>query len=173
MARVKAVESRVKSEMSLMTAPLTDEVSSQESAEEVSDAGPFAALKELEQDCLRAYEEGVTIPEAEKLAAKFLHAQMQLGSINGLIHRHSLGASMKKNGHKTLRSKVYLEEASKGEKKPTEAALEALISTNTGVCQAQDVAERGREDAEALKRMFDVFKDAHIYFRGIAKGKFE
>ncbi len=130
----------------------------------------FSQFKELQADVLSAYEQGVSLPEAEKLAAKFLHAQMQASD---LLMEFDLSSRMKKNGYKTLRAKSYLDIVQGAEKKPTEAQIDAQISTTPEVNQAQDAYERAEIDAEGLQRYFDIFRDAHIYFRGIAKGKFE
>lgn len=130
----------------------------------------YEHFEELKKDVLRAYEEGVSIPEAERLAAKFLHAQMDVAD---QISTLDLSARMKKNGYKTMRAQVYLDIVQGAEKKPTEAQIEAQICTNTLVASSQNAHDFAEVGCAALERYFDIFKDAHIYFRGIAKGRLE
>lgn len=128
--------------------------------------------RELQKQFKKVYEEGVSLEDAERLAARFLDALADLGGPDGQIRTADLDARMKKNGYKTMRAKVYLETVQGQEKKPTEAMIDALICTNAGVATAQDLYEKAEVYAESLHRIYDVFRDAHIYFRGIAKGAF-
>jgi hypothetical protein len=131
--------------------------------------------EELTTDIKRTYEEGVTIEEAEKLAAKFLYAQIQVGN---QLKATDLDARMRKTGVKAIRAAVYLrcvEEGMKGpeKKKPSDVLLEALVNRDelvTGEQVSLDTAEAERDE---LENFLHVFKEAHIYFRGIAKGRFE
>lgn len=136
--------------------------------------GESRSLKEEFEELRRVvetvYEQGTSLPEAEKLAARFSHALMLIAVE---LERDDLDMRMSKNGHKTMRAKVYLDEVSRAEKKPTEAQLDAVITTNKEVCAAQDRFERAQSHVESLMRYFEIFRDAHIYFRGIAKGRFE
>lgn len=125
--------------------------------------------KELEESVQAVYEDGVTIEQAEKLAAKMLGAQMkiamQLASID-------LDSRMKKNGVKSVKAAVYMDEISKHEKKPAEAYLENAVNLNELVCKEQDSYERSDAEKNALSTYLGIFKDAHIYFRTVAKGNF-
>lgn len=125
---------------------------------------------ELEADIVRAYTEAVTIDDAEKLAAKFLHAQMQITQELKVV---GLDARMKKAGLKAVQAAVYLSETQGKEKKPTEATLQHLINTNEDVSGEQDRLDTAEVSRDFLERYYDIFANAHIYFRGIAKGKFE
>lgn len=117
-----------------------------------------------------AYESTPTLNEAEKLAALFLDAQLKVGS---KLRSVDLDSRMKKAGLKALRAAVYKEEATKGEKKPTEAMLTALIDSNDLVMQEQLSFDTAEVDKDELVNYLDVFKNAHIYFRGLSKGRFE
>lgn len=125
-----------------------------------------AQFAELRNDVLRAYEQGVSLEEAERLAAKFLHAQMNVAE---MIRSTDLDARMKKNGYKTIRAKVYLDIVQSSDKKPTETMLDSIITTNALVAAAQDSHEQADVDTEALQRYFDIFRDAHIYYRTLSK----
>lgn len=125
---------------------------------------------ELEKDVKRSYEEGVTMEEAERLAAKCLNVQLSLARA---IRTEDIDSRMKRHGIKAVRASVYMAELEKHEKKPTETFLESVVNLDKLV----ETAERDYAEADAgkeeLQNFFGVFKDAHIYFRGIAKGKFE
>lgn len=124
----------------------------------------------LEKKIQKSYEEGITMEEAEKLAGEMLHAQMQLSS---LLRSADLDSRMKKNGVKAAKAAAYLGSIPADGKKPTEAQLEHLVNTDKAVNVEQkhfDEAEVGRDN---LDRYYNIFRDAHIHFRSIAKGKFD
>lgn len=124
---------------------------------------------QLETKIQASYEEGVTVEQAEKLAAEFLGAQFKVSTE---LRREDLNSRMRKSGLKAIRAAVYMEAATKDQKKPTEAALASLVDMNElvqGEQTALDTAEVSRDD---LKRYYDIFTNAHIFFRGVAKGQF-
>lgn len=125
---------------------------------------------ELAADVQRAYEEGTPIEEAERLAAKFLGAQMKVAEELAAV---DLDSRMKKNGLKATKSAVYMAAATAGEKKPSEGFLENTVNLDSGVAQAQERFDTADARKEALTIYLGIFKDAHIYFRGIAKGRYE
>lgn len=128
-------------------------------------------VKELETAIEDSYTNGVTLDEAERLAGRFLHAQMQ---VSAELKNADLDSRMKKSGVKALRAAVYLEaNATKAERKLTEAAIAAMVDAHD-IVQAEsnslDIAEATRSD---LERYYDIFSNAHVHFRTIAKGRFE
>lgn len=125
---------------------------------------------DLEKTAQNVYENGVALDEAEKLAAVYLSALLQ---ISNEIKKMDLDARMRKTGIKALKATVYLDECAKADKKPTEAMLTALVDSNKYVQGEQDKYDQAEVEKEALIRYYDVFNNAHIYFRGVAKGKFE
>ncbi len=126
--------------------------------------------EQLKAEFERAYNGDITIDEAERLAAKFLSARMNTADE---IKAASLDARMRKRGLKALKSTVRQQEISKHDKKPTEGQLDDTVNTN----QMVQGEERGFDEAEVevehLETYLDVFKDAHVYFRGISKGRYE
>jgi chromosome segregation ATPase len=125
---------------------------------------------ELEDDIKRAYEESVTIEEAEKLAAKFLGAQIEIAR---MLREVSLDCRMRKQGLKAIKSAVRTDEIGKHDKKPTEGALDDVVNLSelvSGEEKRYDEAEAAREE---LERFYGIFHEAHIFFRGISKGRFE
>lgn len=123
-------------------------------------------LEELESDIKRAYEEGVTVDDAEKLAAKFLHAQMTL---NQVLRDADLDARMRKTGVKAIRAAVYLAEVQKSDKKPSDTLLEQIVNTDVTVRGEQESLDSAEVDRSTLQNYYNIFHEAHIYFRTIAK----
>lgn len=126
-------------------------------------------LEELESDIKKAYEESITVEEAERLAAKFLLAQMQ---ITRVLRDADLDARMRKTGVKAVRAALYLDEVKKHDKKPSDSMLEATVNSNKLTQDEQESFDRAEVDRDALQNYFNIFKEAHIYMRGIAKGGF-
>ncbi len=128
-------------------------------------------FKDLENEIKDAYEgEGKTPDEAEKLAAKFLYAQMQ---ISYQLKTLDLDSRMKKTGVKAIRARLYLEEVAKADKKPSDVLLDQILNNSEIVTTAQDeydVAESNRDD---LERWYNITREAHVYFRTLAKGRFD
>lgn len=126
--------------------------------------------RQLESKIQASYEEGVTVTDAEKLAGEFLKAQM---SVSNELKVSDLDSRMRKSGLKAVRAAVYMKACSESDKKPTENALENILNTNELVQSEQDSLDKAEVERDDLKRYYDIFREAHIYFRGIAKGKFE
>jgi len=126
---------------------------------------------DLEAKIQATYQEGVTMEEAEKLAAEFLNAQLQ---VSKELKRADLDARARKSGVKAIRAAIYLEILQKnGEgKKPTEAAMAATIDSDKIVIGEQQSLDEAEVNRAELERYYDVFLNSHIYFRGIAKGSF-
>lgn len=123
-------------------------------------------FKTLESKIESAYTEGVTLDLAEKLAGEFLKAQMV---ISAELSKADLDARMRKTGVKAVKAAVYLEEAHKGDKKPSDVMLNALVDSNGTVQEEQQGLDTAEVTRAELERMYDICLNAHIYFRGIAK----
>jgi hypothetical protein len=124
----------------------------------------------LKADITRSYEEGVTMEEAEKLAAKFLDGSIQVGEA---LKVADLDRRMKKAGVKTIRAAAYLEAASQGDKKPSDKLIEAVIDSDSVVAENQRLFDEAEVEVGALQSYQSVFHEAHIFYRGISKGRFE
>lgn len=125
--------------------------------------------KKLENKIKSSYEEGTSMEEAEKLAAEFLYAQMVLSAE---LRKYELDARMKKSGNKTIRAAAYINIVSGQDKKPTEAGISAIIETDEQVASQQNLLDTAEVDAAELERYYNIFTNAHIYYRGVAKGAF-
>jgi hypothetical protein len=125
---------------------------------------------QLETKIQKSYEEGVTLEEAEKLAGEFLYAQMQVSTE---LKKCDLDSRMKKSGLKAVRAAIYMEAATKTDKKPSDVMLEAIVNQNELVTGEQTSFDEAEVNRDNLERYYNIFINAHIHFRGIAKGKFE
>lgn len=123
----------------------------------------------LETKIQTSYEEGVTLESAERLAAEFLHAQIKISSE---LKNADLDSRMRKSGVKAVRAAIYLETRSKADGKPTEASIAAIIDTDKIVMDEQRSLDEAEVNRDNLERYYDIFQNAHIYFRAIARGKF-
>lgn len=116
-----------------------------------------------------AYRTGTTLEEAEKHAARFLEAQLNVASE---LAKLDIDARMKKNGMKAAKAQVYLDLCGKSEKKPSDTFLEQQVTLDKTANVAVDLYEYADARRENLMLFLGIFKDAHIYFRGIAKGNY-
>lgn len=126
--------------------------------------------QQLEAKIQQSYSEGVTLEDAESLAAEFLFAQMQ---VSNELKKADLDSRMRKSGVKAVKAAIYTEAVSKADKKPTEGALEHLINSNELVQGEQEALDKAEVEKDDLTRYYNIFREAHIYYRGIAKGKFD
>ncbi len=127
-------------------------------------------LQTLEEDIKSVYFNSPTPQDAEKLATKLLYTQIELGS---QLRSVSLDAKMKKAGLKAIRSAVYLEECRRTEKKPTENTLECLVNISPLVTEAQSMSDMADTLVGELDNLLNVAREAHIFVRGLAKGRYE
>jgi uncharacterized protein YggL (DUF469 family) len=125
--------------------------------------------QELTEEIKKSYEQGITIEEAEKMAGKFLYAQIQ---ISEELRVADLNARMKKSGVKAIKAAVYLEEASKTERKPSDVMLSAIIDRNEIVQAEQMRLDEAEVDKLSLENYLNIFQQAHHYYKSIAKQNF-
>lgn len=125
--------------------------------------------KKLENKIKESYEEGVTAEQAEKLAGEFLGAQM---IVSHELKNADLDSRMKKTGVKAIKAAVYKEICSKADKKPTEGALEHELNHDKMIQLEQDALDAAEVNRDNLTRYYNIFREGHIHFRGIAKGSF-
>lgn len=126
-------------------------------------------IQELEKDIQDSYENGVSPDEAEKLAGKFLKAQIIISSE---LTNADRDARMRKSGLKAIKAAAYLAEVQRADKKPSDTYLEQVINTNTIVVNEQDQLDKAEIEYAELSRLLQIFNNAHIHYRGIAKGTF-
>ena len=84
-----------------------------------------------------------------------------------------LDARMKRHGVKAVKAAVYTQEVAKHEKKPSEGFLENAVNLDKMVADEESAYAQADTTKDQLANYLDIFKDAHIYFRGIAKGNYE
>ncbi len=123
----------------------------------------------LEAKIQNTYTEGTTLENAERLAAEFLGAQMQVAN---QLQKIDLDARMRKSGVKAVKAAIYMEAATKTEKKPSDVMLQAIVDMDKVVQSEQDGLDTAEVERASLERYYDIFVNAHIFFRGVAKGNF-
>lgn len=126
--------------------------------------------KKLEQKIITSYTEGVSLQDAEKLAAEFLSAQI---AVSEELKKSAIMARLLKAQVKSTRAEVLLAEVAKVDKKPSDSMLQALVDVNGSVNTIQTDFDTAEEEANELERTYNIFRDAHIYYRGISRAKFE
>jgi hypothetical protein len=127
--------------------------------------------EQLRQLISSAADQGTSMQEAEKYAAQFLDAQLALSEE---LQTAELDRRMRKRGLKALKSAVRTNaiRTAEGSRKPTEGVLDDIVNMDELVSGEEASFDEAEVKADALERDYNVFKDAHIYFRGVAKGSF-
>lgn len=126
--------------------------------------------KTLEEKIKNSYTDGISTEQAESLAAEFLSAMMR---VTEEIKSVSLDARMKKSGVKSLRAAIYLDIVQKADKKPTESQIDATITSDKIVMREQQSLDEAEINLDQLDRYYDIFREAHIHYRNVSKGRFE
>lgn len=126
--------------------------------------------KNLEKKIINSYTEGVTLAEAEMLAGEFLEAQIRASEE---LKQLDLNARLVKDHVKEIRAKIFITEATKTDKKPSDNMLTAYVDSDPSVRDVQGTLAVAESDKDELYRMFSIFQNAHLHFRAIAKGKFD
>jgi len=122
----------------------------------------------LETKIIASYEEGVTLEQAERLAGEFLAAQLR---VSAELKVKDLDSRMRKTGLKAAKAVVYMD-CGKSETKLTEAGKAAVVDSDEAIISEQLHLDKAEADKSELERYYDIFLNAHIYFRGVAKGSF-
>lgn len=125
--------------------------------------------KQLEAKIIATYTIGTSLEDAEKLAAEFLSAMIM---VSEELKKCDLDARMKKTGLKAIRAGVYIKNTLGVERKPTEKALESLIDTDEDCLESQNDFDIAEVEKSSLSRYYDVFMNAHLFYRSVAKGTF-
>lgn len=123
----------------------------------------------LETKIQESYERGVTAENAEKLAGEFLFAQMR---VSAELTKSDLDSRMKKSGVKAIKAAIYMDTATKTDKKPTEAMIAAVVDSHEVVQSEQNNLDKAEVSRSELERLYNVFQHAHVFYRGVAKGQF-
>jgi tartrate dehydratase beta subunit/fumarate hydratase class I family protein len=128
-----------------------------------------ALCDSLEAKITDSYEGELTMAIAEKLSAEFLVAQMQLAKA---IRVADLDSRLRKSGVKAIKAAAYNEIGSKSDKRMTVDAMDHALNMDSTVNTAQDEFDKAETDRDELERYYDIFRECHVYYRGIAKGIF-
>lgn len=117
----------------------------------------------------KASEEGVTVEHAERVAATSLFV---MNSLSESLRDADKDRRMRKRGLKAIKSAVRSEEVKRHEKKPTESQLEDVINLSPIVASEEEGYDDAEVNTEELDRQFGIAKEAHLFFRSVAKGSF-
>lgn len=136
------------------------------SSDDTLDPELRAFCEEITSDIKNSYEMSITIPEAERLAGKFLYAMLVLSES---VRQADLNSRMRKSGVKAIRAAIYLEAVQKSDKKPSDVLLEQMINSNPIVASQQEGFDTADVNKDFLQNVYNVSKEAHVHFRTIAK----
>lgn len=125
--------------------------------------------EQLENKIKASYEEGVTLEQAEKLAGEFLGAMMR---VSNELRNADLDSRMRKSGVKAIRASAYLAIVGGQDKKPTETHIQSILDKDGVINNEQDALDTAEVLRDNLKRYYDIFNNAHVFYRGVAKGNF-
>lgn len=126
--------------------------------------------EQLKVKIQESYAEGVTQDAAEKLAGEFLHGQLAASSE---LKKADLDSRMRKTSVKAIRAAIYMEGATKDPKKPSDVLLQAMVDMDKIVQAEQESYDKAEVERDDLERYYHIFREAHIHFRSLAKGRFE
>lgn len=125
--------------------------------------------EKLVEEITKASDEGVTLDHAEKVAALAL---VTMNELSELLTSSDKNRRMRKQGFKSIRAAVLLQEIKKHDKKPTESVLEATVQLDIIVQEEETAYDTAEVDTDELTRQFNIAKESHLYFRSISKGTF-
>lgn len=113
-----------------------------------------------------AYENSVTLADAEVLAGEFLYAQTV---VSQALQTADMDSRMRKSGLKAIRATVYLNKAILDGKKLSDTMIDAMVTVDSLVQGEQDAFDKAESYRDNLERYFSIFQNAHIFYRGLAK----
>lgn len=123
---------------------------------------------QLEDKIISSYEEGVSLADAEKLAAELLVAKLV---VSRELKKADLDSRMRKSGLKAIRAAVYLDAATKGDKKPSDVMLQAMVDVDAIVISEQTAYDEAEVEKAYLERTDNTFEQAHVFFRQTSRGQ--
>lgn len=126
--------------------------------------------KSYEEKIQSAYQSPVNLQEAEILAGEFLHAQIL---VSDALKQADLDTRMRKSGLKAIRASVYLNKAFQDGKKLSDMMLEQMVNTDSLAQGEQDGFDRAEAERNDLERYFNIFQNAHVFFRGVSRARFD
>jgi hypothetical protein len=126
--------------------------------------------KALEQKIINSYVEGVTASQAENIAGEFIEAQIKASEE---LKEESLRHRLLKADLKEISARLFYNEATKGDKKPSDSLLQSIVDKDPEVKEATQQYILAEEKANELFRLIDIFKQAHYHFEKISNGKFD
>lgn len=105
----------------------------------------------------------ISMPEAEKRAGMFLQAQANITEYRHLLNEEKIRLQ-------SVQSAVYAEELSKCTGK-TVTENKVTVDASEAYQNAREDFERIDNDMAYLKAYYDIFNNAHVFYRQMAKGE--
>lgn len=104
----------------------------------------------------------LSFPEAERRAGEFLSAMASITNYRHIFSEERIKFT-------TIQSVVYAEELSEGTAK-TVTENKVTVEASPAYTEARESLERIENDINYLKAFYEVFNNAHIFYRNMAKG---
>ena len=112
---------------------------------------------------LLALNKSISTSEAEKHAGEFLLAMAKLTDVRHLFAEDKIQLT-------SLQTAVYAEEMSKGTAK-TVTENKMMAEATAEYTKAREDLERVDNDIAYLRAYYDIFNNAHLFYRNMAKGE--
>jgi hypothetical protein len=129
------------------------------------------SLEDLITKCLsetQAFQNGsYAIDKADKTAAMFLEAQLRLGYY---LEEVELNAKNLKNQITKIEAEKYFEYKLANTGKVTEGVLTNSVAKDDAVVLAKKLAAEAESTLKKWAYISNTLKDAHVFFRTVAKG---
>lgn len=124
-------------------------------------------VKELEDIIQDAYPNRPSLDEAEGQALNFCSGILQ---VSAQLSVADLEARMRKSGLKGIRAALYLDIVQNSEKKPTETAIDSMITVNELVAKEQQKLDEADVAKADLERLYETFNHVAVLFRQMSRG---
>lgn len=127
-------------------------------------------ITDLNNELRAVYEDKYEQDRAERTAAGFLSAQMDLAYFISSAELHS---KQMKSELEFVSADAYFQLKSKATGKVTEASLQQELHKHPDVVKARENLNKAESEIKKWNLLFSSLKEGHIFFRGIGKGKNE
>ncbi len=145
----------------------TDEEISQDKTETL-EASVKRMVAEVSSELVKVHSGKYDEKRAVRTAALALKAQFDLAEFLADVEGTAKGA---KNSVKIIESTVYFDCRDASEKKISEAALQQMVAKDQRTANVESAAVEAEKTAKKWANVFNILKDAHIFFRNLGKSE--
>jgi len=150
--------------------PTSEEEESAEEHEETRGEVVERLISAISLEINDAHKQKYEMENADSTAALCLEAQRELAEF---LSDAEFLAKEKKTEVERIESEQYFYYKGKAVGRTSDAALKQETAKDKEVLKAKKVQFRAEADYNKWRNLFGFLKDAHHYFRGVAKGKNE